>query len=98
MQQTWDQSQGAHALGDFTLQSGRIIPGAKLSWKTHGTLSAARDNVVLYPTSYSARHADLEWLIGPHGVLDPTRWFIVIADQFGNGLSSSPSRRIIPRS
>ena len=25
------------------------------------------------------------------GVLDPTRWFIVIPDMFGNGLSSSPS-------
>ncbi len=34
---------------------------------------------------------DLEWLIGPDGVLDPTRWFIVILDMFGNGLSSSPS-------
>jgi homoserine O-acetyltransferase len=62
-----------------------------LSWKTHGTLSPARDNVVLYPTSYSARHPDLEWLIGPDGVLDPTRWFIVIPDMFANGLSSSPS-------
>ena len=27
----------------------------------------------------------------PDGVLDPTRWFIVIPDMFGNGLSSSPS-------
>src|SRR5215472_1758174 len=63
----------------------------RLSWKTHGTLSAARDNVIVYPTSYSAQHPDLEWLIGPDGVLDPTRWFIVIFDMFGNGLSSSPS-------
>ena len=47
--------------------------------------------MVLYPTSYSARHPDIEWLIGPDGVLDPTRWFIVIPDMFGNGLSSSPS-------
>jgi homoserine O-acetyltransferase/O-succinyltransferase len=31
-------------------------------------------------------------LIGPDGVLDPTRYFIVIADMFGNGLSSSPSQ------
>ena len=66
-------------------------PAPPLSWKTHGTLSPARDNVVLYPTSYSAQHPDLEWLIGPEGVLDPGRWFIVIPDMFGNGLSSSPS-------
>ncbi len=68
-----------------------MLPGATLSWKTHGTLSAARDNVVLYPTSYGAQHMDQEWLIGPDGVLDPGRWFIVIPDMFANGLSSSPS-------
>ena len=57
-----------------------MLPDARLSWKTHGTLSPARDNVVLYPTSYGAQHPDLEWLIGPDGVLDPTRWFIVIPE------------------
>jgi homoserine O-acetyltransferase len=54
-------------------------------------LSAARDNVIVYPTSYGAQHPDLEWLIGPDKILDPTRWFIVIPDMFGNGLSSSPA-------
>ncbi len=87
----WPSAAGRFALGDLVLQSGATLPGAVLSWKTHGTLSAARDNVVLYPTSYSARHPDLEWLIGPDGVLDPGRWFIVIPDMFANGLSSSPS-------
>jgi homoserine O-acetyltransferase len=87
----WPTSAGRFALGDLKLQSGRTLPDAVLSWKSHGTLSASRDNVVLYPTSYSARHPDLEWLIGPDGVLDPGRWFIVIPDMFANGLSSSPS-------
>ncbi len=87
----WPQTQGSFALGDLPLQSGAVLPGATLSWATYGTLSPARDNVVLYPTSYSAQHADQAWLIGPDGVLDPERWFIVIPDMFGNGLSSSPS-------
>ena len=91
MDTAWPQAQGAYELGDLALQSGAVLPGARLSWKTHGTIAPGRDNVVLYPTSYSAQHPDLEWLIGPDGVLDPTRWFIVIPDQFGNGLSSSPS-------
>lgn len=82
---------GRFELGDFQTQSGETIRNAFISWKTHGRLNAARDNVVLYPTSYSAQHPDLEWLIGPDGVLDPARWFIVIPDMFGNGLSSSPS-------
>jgi homoserine O-acetyltransferase len=88
---TWATHQGVFPLGDLSLQSGATLPDARLSWKAHGTLSAARDNVILYPTSYGAQHPDLEWLIGPDGVLDPTRYFIVIADMFGNGLSSSPS-------
>jgi homoserine O-acetyltransferase/O-succinyltransferase len=87
----WPTRQGIYEAGDLVLQSGARIPNARLSWKTHGTLSPAADNVIVYPTSYGAQHPDLEWLIGPDKVLDPTRWFIVIPDMFGNGLSSSPS-------
>ena len=82
--------QGVFSFEDLTLQSGATLTDARLSWKTHGTLSAARDNVIVYPTSYGGRHPDLEWLIGARGILDPTRWFIVQCDMFGNGLSSSP--------
>ncbi|WP_198370826.1 alpha/beta fold hydrolase [Roseomonas rosulenta] len=88
---TWPVQVGVFSLGDLPLKRGGVLPDAKLVWRAHGTLSPARDNVVLYPTSYGAQHPDLEWLIGPEGVLDPTRWFIVIPNMFGNGLSSSPS-------
>lgn len=87
----WPTQQGAFDAGDIVLQNGARLPSARLSWKTHGTLSPARDNVIVYPTSYGARHPDLEWLIGPDKILDPEHWFIVIPDMFGNGLSSSPS-------
>jgi homoserine O-acetyltransferase len=87
----WPTDQGTFALGDLVLQSGEVLKNGQLSWKTHGTLTPGRDNVIIYPTSYSAKHTDIEWLVGPDGVLDPTRWFIVIPDMFGNGLSSSPS-------
>ena len=83
--------QGTFPLANLPLASGAILPAAKLSWKSQGTLSPTKDNVILYPTSYGAQHPDLEWLIGPEGVLDPTKYFIVIVDMFGNGLSSSPS-------
>jgi homoserine O-acetyltransferase len=87
----WPTAAGRFDLGDFSLLSGERLNAAFLSYKTHGTLAAARDNVIVYPTSYSAQHPDLEWLIGPDGILDPTRYFIIIPDMFGNGLSSSPS-------
>jgi homoserine O-acetyltransferase/O-succinyltransferase len=77
--------------GDVTLQSGVVFPALKLAYKTYGALSPAKDNVILYPTSFSAQHYDTEWLIQPGGVLDPDRYFIIIPNLFGNGLSSSPS-------
>ena len=47
--------------------------------------------MIVYPTSFSAQHFDTEWLIQPGGILDPDRYFIIIPNLFGNGLSSSPS-------
>jgi homoserine O-acetyltransferase len=69
----WPVAEGEHRLGDLPLHRGGTLPDARLVWRTHGTLSPARDNAVLYPTSYSAQHPDTEWLIGPDGVLDPGR-------------------------
>lgn len=78
-------------LGDFALQNGAILREAKLAYKTFGTLNAAKDNAILYPTWYSGQHYDNEWLVGPGMALDPGRYFIIIPNMFGNGLSSSPS-------
>ncbi len=77
--------------GDVTLQSGVVFPSMRLAYKTYGRLNAGKDNVIVYPTSFSAQHFDTEWLIQPGGILDPDRFFIVIPNLFGNGLSSSPS-------
>ncbi|WGD53706.1 alpha/beta fold hydrolase [Bradyrhizobium sp. CB1650] len=82
--------------GDVTLQSGTVFPAMKLAYKTYGTLSPAKDNVILYPTSFSAQHYDTEWLIQPGGALDAERYFIIIPNLFGNGLSSSPSNSAVP--
>jgi homoserine O-acetyltransferase/O-succinyltransferase len=76
-------------LGDLPVERGGVIGDARLAWQAHGTLNAARDNVIVYPCSYGADHEELAWLIGPDGVLDPTRWFIVVPDMFSNGVSSS---------
>ncbi len=77
--------------GDVVLQSGLTYRGARLAYKTYGTLNAAKSNVIVYPTSFGAQHYDLEWLIAEGRALDPSRYFIVIMNKFGNGLSSSPS-------
>jgi homoserine O-acetyltransferase len=78
-------------LGAVRLQRGGTLPSAFLAYKTYGSLAADKSNVILYPTSYAAHHTDIDWLIGPDRVLDPSRYFIVIPNQLGNGLSTSPS-------
>ena len=83
-------------LGTFVLQRGLTIPNAKLAYQTYGTLAADKGNVILYPTSYGAHHTDVDWLIGPGRILDPSRHFIIIPNQLGNGLSSSPSNLAEP--
>jgi homoserine O-acetyltransferase len=83
-------------LGPLTLQRGLTLPKAHLAYKTYGGLAPDKSNVVLYPTSYGAHHTDIEWLIGSDRVLDPKRYFIIIPNQLGNGLSSSPSNLAEP--
>ncbi|WP_131735705.1 alpha/beta fold hydrolase [Actinomadura roseirufa] len=78
-------------LGDFTLRHGATLRGARLAYKTYGTLAPDRGNAIVYPTWYSGRHWDNEWLIGPGMALDPGRYFIIVPNMLGNGLSSSPS-------
>jgi homoserine O-acetyltransferase len=76
---------------DVALQRGGVLPNARLAYKTFGTLNSAGTNAIVYPTSFGAQHADIEWLIGPDKALDPAKYFIVIPNMLGNGLSSSPS-------
>lgn len=78
-------------LGDFTLQCGATLRGARIAYKTYGTLNAEKSNAIVYPTWYSGRHWDNEWLIGTGKALDPEKYFIIVPNMLGNGLSTSPS-------
>lgn len=79
------------SLGDFPLQSGESIRNAHLAYRTHGTLDASRQNVIVVPSAYGGTHADSEYLIGPGKPFDTERYFVVATNLFGNGLSTSPS-------
>ena len=78
-------------LGDVTFQHGGTLPRAQLTYTTYGTLAPDGGNAVLFPTWFTGQHPQVEWLIGPGRALDPARWFIVVVNILGNGLSSSPS-------
>lgn len=88
---TADSHEGVFDLGFFRLECGTVLPEAKIAYKTHGALNADKSNAILYPTQIGAQHGDIEWPIGPGKALNPDTHFIVVLDQLGNGLSSSPS-------
>lgn len=83
-------------LGDVTLQSGATLPNAFLAYKTYGTLNEQKDNVIIYPTAFGDQHVQNEWLIGNEMALDPRKYFIIVPNLLGNGLSSSPSNTAAP--
>ncbi|ONI83131.1 hypothetical protein ALI144C_16630 [Actinosynnema sp. ALI-1.44] len=85
-----------HEIENLTLACGRTLRPARIAYQTHGTLNADKTNAILYPTWYSGRHWDNEWLIGAGRALDPARWFIIVPNMLGNGLSSSPSNTPVP--
>ena len=83
-------------LGDVRLSTGQTLRAAKLAYKTYGTLNEDKSNAIVYPTWYSGQHQDNEWLIGEGMALDPSKYFIIVPNMLGNGLSSSPSNTPAP--
>jgi homoserine O-acetyltransferase len=60
-------------LGDFTLQRGATLCRAYLAYQTYGTPNADKSNAIEYPTWFTGKHWDNEWLIGAGMALDPAR-------------------------
>ncbi|BBG01525.1 MULTISPECIES: hypothetical protein [Pseudonocardia] len=64
-----EQPYETFEIGELPLACGRTLRPARIAYRTYGTLNADRSNAILYPTWYSGRHWDNEWL--PH---DPWLW------------------------
>lgn len=78
-------------VGDLKLEEGDTLKGCKLAVATHGKLNAKKDNAILVPTWYSGTSKFMEQVyIGPGRALDPEKYFIVVVNQIGSGLSTSP--------
>ncbi|MFN8098878.1 MAG: alpha/beta fold hydrolase [Dermatophilaceae bacterium] len=88
------QAQGPYdlvSIGRFELEEGGVIPDLRLAVATFGTLAEDKSNAILIPTWFSGTHATwAQAYIGPGRALDPERYFIVVINQIGNGLSTSP--------
>ncbi|MDD2978202.1 MULTISPECIES: alpha/beta fold hydrolase [Betaproteobacteria] len=80
------------SIGRLELEEGGVLEDCTLAVATHGQLNTARDNAILVPTWYSGTSKIMEQVyIGPGRALDPDRYFIIVVNQIGSGLSLSPS-------
>lgn len=78
-------------LGDFLLEEGGVINNCQIAYSTFGALNANKDNAILITTWYSGTSKIMEQAyVGEGRAIDPSRYFVIIVNQIGNGLSSSP--------
>jgi homoserine O-acetyltransferase len=78
-------------LGDFKLHNGGVIRDLRVGYRTLGSLDASRSNAILWPTWLGGRTEDLLTLVGPGNVADSGKYFVILVESLGNGVSSSPS-------
>ncbi|WP_158782993.1 alpha/beta fold hydrolase [Pantoea sp. BAV 3049] len=83
-----------HYLGDLDLQHGGVLEQAAIGWQSFGELNVARDNAVVLFSYYTGTHQSYYPLIGEGRALDPARWYIVLINMFGNGVSTSPDNSL----
>jgi homoserine O-acetyltransferase len=71
-------------LGEFDFEGGGKIPNLRMSYVTHGTLNAAKDNAILFMHGFGLNHHQADHLIGPGKPLDTDKYFIICTDELGN--------------
>ena len=85
-------------LGNLVLESGETLRAAKLAYRTFGKLDEAKSNAILVTTWFSGTGKVMaDVYVGEAHALDPSKYFIIIADQLGGGLSSSPQNTPAPQ-
>jgi homoserine O-acetyltransferase len=95
----YGQEQKFAKLGDFRIESGEIIRDLTIGYRTFGTMSADKSNIVLYLTWASGRTSQLNLRPADTSkLIDTNKYFVVAIDALSNGVSSSPSNsKLQPR-
>lgn len=84
-------------VGDLALEGGGTLRPCELAYATFGRLNMAKDNAILVTTWFAGTNKVMETVyIGPGRALDPDRYFIIVVNQIGGGLSSSPHNTPFP--
>jgi homoserine O-acetyltransferase len=86
-----DGAQQYASFGDFRLQNGAVIHDFRLGYRTLGKLNWEKSNAILFPTWLGGQSDDLLQFTSPKSYLDTNKYFVVLIDAIGDGVSSSPS-------
>lgn len=78
-------------MGDCLLESNERIQDCVIGYRTVGTLNADSTNAILIPTWLAGTSQEMMALTAPGAMADSTKYFVILVDAFGNGISSSPS-------
>jgi homoserine O-acetyltransferase len=78
-------------IGHLPLTGGGTIENCQVEYRTLGTLSRDKSNVVVWATWFSGTTKDLVELVGPGKLVDSSKYYVVLVGALGNGVSSSPS-------
>lgn len=93
------QEQKFAKVGDFRLESGKVIRDLTIGYRVFGTMNADKSNIVLYLTWAGGRTSQLNLKpTDADRMIDTTKYFVVAVDALSNGISSSPSNsKLQPR-
>ena len=78
-------------IGDFTLEKGGTIHDCRLGYRTFGELAEDKSNVIVVLTWFGGTSEGLTFWAGRGKLYDSSKYFVVVIDAFGDGISSSPS-------
>jgi homoserine O-acetyltransferase len=82
-------------LGDFKLVNGEVIRDCHIGYRTFGTLNADKSNAILVAPWFGGTSEKIANSVGPGKLLDSAKYFVIVIDPIGNGVSSSPSNSIL---
>ena len=81
-------------LGDFKLESGKVIKNCKIAYRVYGKINKDKSNIIIFPTGFGGKSEHLSSLIGKNLLINDKEYSVFAIDALGNGNSSSPSNSL----